>query len=370
MKGAYIVKRNIMLNHTAGVDKKVIAQNEAFQYLGADMDLYSICGNSICKNDESIYSGIDKLKGIFKNKIFYTIVFKKIKEEKYDFIYFRYAYATPLFIKFISKLKQKDLSLKIVVEIPTYPYKGEVVDLKRFILNQIDKTGIPHLKKYVDRIVTFYGQNEIHGISTIRMGNGIDTSKVSMLTNKNKKQEKKIILVAVADLKFFHGYDRVIQGLASNMTEYKVEFNVVGEGPELSILKKLVEQLGVQHLVNFHGFKAGKDLEEIVESSDIAVSTLGMHRKGLFRDSSLKTREYCTMGIPFILSSPDSDFEENFEYQLKIPQDDSNLNIDDVVKFYNKMKGKNYNKFLYLYAMKNLDWKVKLKKVLDFVRNG
>lgn len=372
MKGAYIFKQDIILTNTSGVNKKVMAQINAFKHLGVDMHLFSVRNKSVYKNDTIIPGGAGIYKSILKNYRFYKILSKEIVNGEYKFIYIRYAYTTPIFIWFLKKIKCNCPNLQIIIEIPTFPYKGEMKGLKRGVIKEIEKIFIPLLKYYIDRIVTFYGQKEIYGIETIRIGNGIDTSKVNKLPKKTYKIEDRneIRLVAIANLKFFHAYDRIIKGIARNQTIYLIKFNIIGDGPELINLKRIAKQLNVEHLVCFYGYLSHEESFSIVEMSDIAVGTLGMHRKGLYKDSSLKTREYCTMGIPFILSSVDPDFGLDFKYQLRIPADDSPLSIDDLVSFYEMIRNDDYRDYLQDYGVSNLDWTGKLKSVVRYINNN
>jgi hypothetical protein len=53
----------------------------------------------------------------------------------------------------------------------------------------------------------------------------------------------------------------------------------------------LVNELDLNSYVIFHETKTGEDLDKIVDGCDIALGSLGNHRKGLYADSALKNRE-------------------------------------------------------------------------------
>jgi len=128
--------------------------------------------------------------------------------------------------------------------------------------------------------------------------------------------------------------------------------------------------LHLEENVIFHGFKYSDELESLIAQSDIAIGTLGWHRAGISRDSALKTREYCAHAIPFILSNTDQDFKMDFPFMLRVEASDAPVSMSELIAFYKKYsKIQDYQKLMYRYAVQNLDWKVKMYQVLDFVHS-
>ena len=93
-------------------------------------------------------------------------------------------------------------------------------------------------------------------------------------------------------------------------------FHLVGDGSELPLYKKLVEEYGLERRVRFYGFLSGEPLSQVYNRADIAVSCLGMYRKGMDRESSLKSREYSARGLPIIAVSPVDIFPEDWPYPV------------------------------------------------------
>ena len=83
--------------------------------------------------------------------------------------------------------------------------------------------------------------------------------------------------------------------------------------------------------------QGGKSLENIVSNCDIAIGSLGAFRINLKKLSTLKSREYCAWGFPTVNCTSTDIIEDNDPYCLFVPEDESNVNIDEVVKFYKKV---------------------------------
>lgn len=86
--------------------------------------------------------------------------------------------------------------MKIILEIPTYPYDGEKINHTGIKKKKywIEKKYRKSLYKYVDRVVTFSEDDEIFGIKTIKISNGIDLETISLIKKESKKMKIKLIL--------------------------------------------------------------------------------------------------------------------------------------------------------------------------------
>lgn len=88
----------------------------------------------------------------------------------------------------------------------------------------------------------------------------------------------------------WHGVDK-IAGLARALPECR--FDVVGLH---------AAELGIDPPANlrFHGPLHGAALAQVYRGSDVAISTLALHRMGMEEACPLKTREYLMLGLPVI----------------------------------------------------------------------
>lgn len=182
--------------------------------------------------------------------------------------------------------------------------------------------------------------DKVWGCDTVCIDNGINIEDFK-LNVKKKYSNNKIVLLGVANVAKWHGFDRVIEGLGEyykDKQELEVEFRIVGDSDLIDTLKSRVNELGISDKVEFLGIKRGNELENEYYNCDIGVSSLGMHRIGIKNGSTLKTKEYCGYGIPFIMAYKEKEINDNFKYCLNIDADESPVDIKDVVRFYNSLK--------------------------------
>lgn len=229
------------------------------------------------------------------------------------------------------------------------------------ILNKIDIICcVGNLPKYKE----FYTSKE----KVVVYQNGIDVDSIPLRTLSPKPEPSNSLhLLGVANVSYWHGYDRVIKGLAqyyaerADMDAPNVHFHIVGNGPEIPKLKRLTEELKLGKFVSFHGHLQGEELNKRFDEADIGVASLGLHRIGSQHGSVLKAREYCARGLPFILSYDDPGFSPQFKYMMTLPADDSAVNISDVLRFYEEIAKDDYAEAMRKYAEKHLSWEASLK---------
>jgi len=366
MKCLYLSLVHVDDKNALGVNKKIRSQIKAMRKSGLQVFYIGIKFSGLYlfedRNETILQSNPfgKRYSTMVKRLIYYKKLLKFIDEKNVKLIYVRYPFSEPFFIRFLKECKKR--SVKVLLEIPTYPYDEELSAFKLFI----DRAFRKYLHKYVDKVVAISNHEEIFGIPTIRISNGIDIEEVKA-TSASKKVHA-INLIGVAGLQFWHGYDRVVTGLYEyykTNPDRKVYFHIVGGGAELENLKKLAETLGLSEFVIFHGPKHGEELDSLFDEAHIAIGSLGLHRSGLRAAAILKTREYCARGIPFVISYDDVDFPNDFPYMLEVPADESPIDIEQILQFYDRIKEKEFVKEMREYAEKNLSWEVKLKPVID-----
>lgn len=375
MKGIFLAFES--LDKFSGISKKIISQVEGIEQNGHDVSLINIPNDNDGNKIGFVVSGGKEIsffsKGFYGQKISWRIKFKEllmyILSNRTDFVYIRYIhFANPFFIHFLKKLKEK--GLYVLLEIPTYPYDLEYIDsnifVKSFLL--IERLSRNKFKKYVDRIVTFSNNALIFGTPTIQISNGVNTDEVGL---KIQKASSNIIdIIAVGSIAFWHGFDRVINGLGKyyegDKIEHIVVLHIVGNSSNLESkkYKQLVSKRKLENYVKFHGKVFGDNLDSLFNKADFAIGCLGVHRKGITNIQSIKNREYCARGIPFMYSEIDKDFEEK-DFILKATADDSSININLIIDFLQNKKIDPMN--LRDYAINSLTWRIQMKKVIDFI---
>src|SRR5690606_30861224 len=116
-----------------------------------------------------------------------------------------------------------------------------------------------------------------------------------------------------------------------------------------------------------YGFRSGKDLDDLFENSHIGVGNLGTFRKNIKYTSPLKSREYCSRGLPFFYTCEDEDFN-SFPYVLEVDANDNPINIEQVLDFYYSVSQvEDYNVVMRQYALDNLTWGSKMRQLVRFI---
>jgi len=326
-----------------GISKKISYQVNALRSCGLEVHL--------CYMDETISKrrliddvviadyGNGVISKIRKRISFGAIVTWCI-DHHIDMIYMRSNNnASPFTIHMVNRMKQA--GMKVVMEIPTYPYDQEYES--QGIGRQIfqDKIFRNQLAGKLDAIITFSDYDTIFGQRTIRISNGIDFGSIPLKQNHNDTSHS-LHLIGVAEIHQWHGFDRIVKGLADyyrQSRDYEVIFHVVGyffSAEDEAIFKKIVSDYSMEKYVILHGKQHGEALNVLFEQCDFGIGSLGRHRVGIQKIKTLKNREYAARGIPFVYSETDSDFDER-PYVLKVPADESPINISDIIRFYQSL---------------------------------
>lgn len=197
--------------------------------------------------------------------------------------------------------------------------------------------------------------------------NGFDVHSVRLRTAPSGDHGELHILF-VGNVSRWHGLDRIIRGIADYRGTTDVHLHVVGNGDELSNVQELKRAVAPEANIYFHDIYVGQQLDAAFDECHIAIGSLGVHRNGMRQASSLKVREYCSRGIPFILSNLDPDFPETFEYCLQVEPTDAPIDMEEVVSFARKMcTDPEHPRMMRSYAERNLDWSVKVKEIYEFL---
>ena len=202
---------------------------------------------------------------------------------------------------------------------------------------------------------------------SIFIGNGIDVDSVQLTKFKASTIESlNLVFIASRPNEAWHGLDRLISGMKHYQGSEKVCLNIVGDMQEDDLP---VQSKGINNII-FHGVKHGEELDKLMTKMNLAIGTLGAHRKGLSSACSLKVREYTARGIPFALSYDDVDLREDLPFYLKIPANDKSVDLNRLINFHKELKNKfdacELSSLMRAYALKHMDWKPKLNQYVDF----
>ena len=365
------------LRELPGISKKILSQKKALENLGYDVSLSHLStgetGPEFKIENETLIRRSPDLVGRLKWRFSKKEIFNWIIKNNISLIYVRYTkFADASFTRLFKKLKSR--GVKIVLEIPTYPYDEEekAVTLKQKVYKWMEKMNRTRMSKYVDKIATFSDDDIIFGRPTVKIINGVDSSIFPL--KKENYSESKLNLIGVASLNYWHGYDRVLTGLADyyklpEENRLPVFFHIVGgdsNNPEYNKLRALTKELALDNYVIFHGDQTGNALDSIFDESHIGIGSLGRHRNNIYKFQSLKNIEYGMRGIPFIYSEISPLFE-NENYIFKCPADDSPVNINAVIDFYRNNK-QSPAEIRANCLEKNVEWTDQFRKILDSLK--
>lgn len=320
-----------------GISKKITAQVQALRRHGVDVQVccynvredgtreWTVDGRSIAVLGKGPLAKI-------RRRLDLSPITEYALHNDIDVLYYRsFHNANPITIAMLRKLKAA--GIKVLLEIPTYPYDGEYGSLSAEYL--MDRLFRRRLCRYVDKIVTFSDEKTIFGRPAINISNGIDFDALPLRTPR-KAAEGTLNLIAVAEIHFWHGFDRLLEGLGRYSGPVKVHVDIVGEcfgQRERQEISAVIEKYGLgPDRLTMHGARFGKELDALFDNADIAIGSLARHRSGITSIKTLKNREYAARGFAFVYSETDSDFD-SAPYVLKVPADESPADISAIVDF-------------------------------------
>ncbi|WP_214084066.1 glycosyltransferase [Methanoculleus sp.] len=311
---------------------------------------------------------IGKIKREHKVNLVFEDIISTLKAQ--DILYLRIPYPSPS----VSKILRQPRACKIVIEHQTiepseYRLKGKYwYLLSDFLFGDA-------IRRYTDATVGVTDEITQYEVSRsgnykkphITIGNGFDVASAPV-RRPVAYNDGDLHLLCVANVNRWHGLDRLLQGLATHNGTQGIVLHITGEGPELPHLQKLAGGLGISDQVVFHGFRTGEALDALFDQCHIAVGSLGIHRIGLREASTLKVREYCARGIPFIYGISDPDFPTDYPYTLHLPADESPIEIERVLAFSKEIYADlDHPQKMRRYAEEHLDWSVKMRRLKEFL---
>lgn len=365
-------------SEVSGISKKIHYQVKGLRENGYEVHLcyydFDSRGHRCRFVDDEIIKdyGIGMLAGL-RQRIDFDCIYEYCKHNGIQFIYARcFQNANPWLIRFFRRIKK--IGIKSVTEIPTYPYDSEFVGfpfMTRMGL-KIDQLFRNRLYRQMNAIVTFSDAEKIFGQRTIRISNGVDMDSIP-LHQYHAPSDSSVHLIGVAEVHYWHGYDRLIAGLGEyykhTSNPRQVFFHIVGgvwksemyDSIHAPGFSEIMDKYSIRNRVIFHDQLFGDELNQVFNQCCFAIGSLARHRSGITTIKTLKNREYATRGIPFIYSEQDSDFDHQ-AYILKATPDESPINIQEILDFidHNSFKPQEIRR-----TVENLSWKIQMKRVVD-----
>lgn len=345
----------------SGVSKKIKSQVNAIENLGYNVYLSGFFDGLYMVEDEIDSLDLKNINKINKKKVLFDFIFNKIKTLGINILYIRMFGATSSLISFLRKVK--NLNVKLILEIPTYPYDNESKMLKSKMINIIDRIYRKKYKNLLDYIVTFSDDDYIFGVKCINISNAVEEEDIC--SEFYEKDSSVLNFISVSTLHYWHGVDRfvssIIKYLESGDEKKEIMFYIVGPENEYinKILCNIKKNPNVIGRIKFLGYKNNTELKHIYRSMHIGVGSLARHRSGIYDINTLKNKEYCANGLPLIYSENDKDLDGK-EFIFKVNPDESDINISSIINWYNcsKLDSKEISDYSKMFT-----WNIQLSKV-------
>jgi hypothetical protein len=383
------------------VQKKVCAQIEALNDNGV------ICKGLFLSTDiiehPEDYPNVDfvlvpKIKAKYfrstkqRSAYFLALLNQNVIEiNDFDFIYFRYPGAHPLLKKWIHNIKPKVFFEHVTAEtkeIKSYQIENPIRFNVSSVLGSIEFYYLPLLREILYgssiRMAAEFGicnsediaQYENHAAGsnykTLVLGDAVQTKIFHVKEKLNLEQEFRIIFLkgAVTNADF-NGLDRVFKGIKIYKGLFNIKFYLFGKN--LVAEKKIIQELGIEDQVICSGFIQKAQIDTVVSNIHLGIGALAVHRKGLKSTSTIKTREYFARGLPFVYGHNDPDFSDSKEamkYCKQITGDDDAIDLEDIINWYQSLEEPfKIPDHMHDFALRFLDYRVKMKKLLLYVNN-
>ena len=345
MKALFLIFHGF--NPANGISKKIQYQVDALQACGVDTRLCYMrepAGRKLRMIDSEILRDYGTgIKGKILKRIEYSSIVEYVRKEGIDLVYMRSDNnANPFTLHMVWQMRKNHV--KVVMEIPTYPYDQEYIGFSRKATLLIDKCFRHTLAKRLSGVITFSDYQTIFGSRTIQISNGIDFKQIKLKKHINDTSHE-LHLIGVAEIHYWHGFDRLVKGLVNYYqanSGYNVYFHIVG---------------------NFAAKREENDILPLIKKyvADMGIGSLARHRSGITHIKTLKNREYAARGLPFIYSEMDSDFEGK-PYILKAKADESPIEIPAILEFH---RGQTLSPCQIRESVLSLSWESQMSKVLS-----
>ena len=376
-----IAHLNLLPFRYTGIENKLIEQANAAKNSGLDIDYFILNNEKEYQKDNLIYKKFNypsnKLVKKIMNRFFkFSLINNSVNLDKYDAIVLRYPRPVSYdWKKFTDRYAGKVVTEHHAIALPEIiskvtfgnilNYVQEIINNKRFKDNLIGLIGV------TEEITREESKKNYH-IQTQTISNGINVSEVTFTKFMPFDKKSFTMTIVASEYAPWHGLDKLLKALLEFETHLIITLNIVGEhisDEDKTLIKKINSSKNNVH-VHTLGVKRGKELDAIFSSSTLAIGSLAIYRQKLKEACALKVREYLARGIPFVYSAGDPDVPNDASFALQIPNDDSPININEIIEFMEKVSThKDISEEMRSFALKQVDWKIKVKMMYQFVQD-
>ncbi len=367
---------NFIFSRFIGVLDKIRYQSEILSEFNINIKTAIICSTEVISdlpnvNSYPIISSKHKLVDILKASFLRWKVAEQIAaEQNYNYILLRYPGADPWFASFARRFNV--ITEHHSKEIPQLRLDTNLLAKAMIIFEwAFAKNCLRNVKGIIgvtDEIREYELARFKENKHSVTIANGVNVGKIS-LKKPVQYDDKALNLIFVANyFSKWHGLDRLFSGIRRYGSKKPViRLHLVGNVPKGML--DSVKYLSIEDRIILHGPLHNKDLDNLFDEMHIAIGSLGVHRKGLRQACALKVREYTARGIPFVISYKDVDLVDGLPFYLNFHQSDEPVDVDKIVCFADRvLKEKDLPVQMRDYAQRNMDWRVKMKRLVAFLK--
>jgi glycosyltransferase involved in cell wall biosynthesis len=350
----------------------MVDQAEAWSFLGHEVACFYLKNDGLYQDQKKVFD-INTKSSFFTHFWyffrFYNALCKVLSYQQFDLVILRYAPISLGLNRLASKLKKKNPEIKLVIDLPTYPFHQEYSFGKQVLLKLL-KGERYRLKNQFDSILHLGHEETVFGIPTIRISNGVNVETYRAKTNFDTPIQK-MRLIFIGSLFKWQNIKSLLLAIEEYLTEkpnIDLSLKIIGAGPELERLRALVMS---RPLLNTRVFFIpplyGNELDEYINESEIGIGYLGGSNRDVTTLSPLKHRHFAARGLPFAYRCTDEEFEnKNFALKLS-PKPLSKESISQIAQWYLDTKEgfEELNTEMRDFAASELNWEKQCEKIID-----
>ncbi|MGE5483751.1 MAG: glycosyltransferase family 4 protein [Ignavibacteriales bacterium] len=308
MRIAYLVLDD--LSRMPGVWKKVVGQVEQWRLLGHDPAVFACeprrATHSDLIHDSRAAAYPDYAAAYILRSLTALRVRRELSDFRPDIVYMRFGVFTP-FVSGTLEVARAPVIIEVNSDdVAEYDRYGPMIGGYNRLTRGLLLSRAAGFVSVTDELRARLGRP---AVLHVVVPNGVAWREFARLPAPGNDRPN-IVFVGSSDQPW-QGVDKITY-LAKRCPEFT--FHVVGP-KNVEVLPNVV----------VHGWKLGKDLQQIYAVSDAAIGTLALHRKGMNEASPLKVREYLAYGIPSIIGYHDPDLEGHIPGILKLPNHEHNV---------------------------------------------
>ncbi len=381
------------------VQNKVIEQIKALRYAGADCKGLFFTTDEVSSSDTDLYEFIKVPrvpKTLFRSTKQKTAYHKtlyeyfKLHQPECDFVYCRYPGASKYLALWTRLVHRKVFFEHLTAEgyeIRIYAKENPLKWNLSSLLSHIEFRFFPlFLEWYYGKIIrrkAEFGisnsgniadyENAIAGNDYVQLvsGDAVNASAFPIrMPVPMPGTLRMIFLKGAVTQADFNGLDRLFKGMSIYKGSVKLQLSLYGRNLESEA--RQIQQYGIQNMVELNGFIDKTEIDDIMNSVDLGVGALGVHRKGLSSTTTIKAREYFARGLPFFYGHNDPDFSASpiaRNFCLEFEANDDPIDMEQLIQWYSSIETQqSIPESMHQFALDNLDYTIKMKRLFEFLK--